>query len=74
VSGAGGPRGHPSRANPMKEIVAYLLANPILLAPLLLLVAVIVFAILKKLLKIAVILAIAAALYVVLVEYVGKGP
>jgi len=58
----------------MNEIVAYLVTNPILLAPLLLVAAMIVFALLKKLLKVAAILAIAAGLYVLLVEYAGKGP
>ncbi|GMV06572.1 MAG: hypothetical protein AMXMBFR53_28480 [Gemmatimonadota bacterium] len=54
-------------------ILEYLLANPILLAPLLLVVAAMVLAVLKKLLKIAAILAIAVALYVALVQYAG-GP
>lgn len=55
-------------------ILEYLLANPILLAPALLIVAVMVFAILKKLLKIAAILAIAVALYLALVQYLGGTP
>ena len=57
----------------MTGIVEYLLANPIYLAPILLMVAMIVFAVLKKLLKLAVILAIAAGLYLLLVEYLGGG-
>ncbi len=57
----------------MAGIVEYLLANPIYLAPILLMVAVMVFAVLKKLLKLAVILAIAAGLYLLLVEYLGGG-
>jgi hypothetical protein len=57
----------------MTGIVEYLLANPILLAPILLIVAMLVFAILKKLLKLAVILAIAAGLYLLLVRYFGGG-
>ena len=57
-----------------REVLDYLLTSPILMAPLLLVGAVIVYALLKKLLKVAVILAIAAGLYVLLVEYVGKGP
>jgi hypothetical protein len=57
----------------MTGIVEYLLANPILLAPILLIVAMLVFAILKKLLKLAAIVAIAAGLYLLLVRYVGGG-
>ena len=51
--------------------VDFLLANPLFLIPLLLLVAVMLYALLKKLLKMAAIVVIAGALYVVLVEYFG---
>jgi hypothetical protein len=54
-------------------IVEYLLANPLFLIPILLFGAVMVYALLKKLLKMAAIVAIAGALYVVLVEYFGNG-
>jgi hypothetical protein len=54
-------------------LVEYLLANPLYLLPILLMVAVMVYAILKKLLKIAVIVAIAGAMYVALVEFFGAG-
>jgi hypothetical protein len=54
-------------------IVEYLLANPLFLIPILLFGAVMVYALLKKLLKMAAIVAIAGALYVVLVEYFGAG-
>ena len=54
-------------------LVQYLLANPMYLIPILILVALMVYAILKKLIKIAVIVAIAGAMYVVLVEYFGAG-
>lgn len=57
----------------MSGIVEYLLANPLYLAPILLFAAMLVFAVLKKLLKMAVIVAIAAALYLLLVEYLGGG-
>lgn len=57
----------------MTGIVEYLLANPIYLAPILLMVAMMVFALLKKLLKLAVIVAIAGGLYLLLVEYLGGG-
>jgi len=54
-------------------ILEYLLANPIFLAPILLVVAMIVYAILKKLLKIAAILAIAGGIYLLLVRYLESG-
>lgn len=54
-------------------IVDYLLANPIFLIPILLLAAMMVYALLKKLLKVAAIVVIAGALYVALVEYFGSG-
>jgi hypothetical protein len=57
----------------MAGIVDFLLANPLFLIPLLLLVAVMLYALLKKLLKMAAIVVIAGALYVVLVEYFGTG-
>ncbi|MCH2470369.1 MAG: hypothetical protein MK486_10180 [Gemmatimonadetes bacterium] len=57
----------------MAGIVEFLLANPLFLIPLLLLVAVMLYALLKKLLKMAAIVVIAGALYVVLVEYFGTG-
>jgi hypothetical protein len=57
----------------MSEIIEYLMANPIFLAPILLMVAMMVFAILKKLLKMAAIVAIAGAMYLVMVEYFGGG-
>jgi len=57
----------------MDGIVEYLLANPIFLVPILLLAAIMAYAVLKKLLKMAVIVAIAGGLYVALVEYFGGG-
>ena len=56
----------------MTGVVEYLLANPIFLAPILLVVAVVAFAVLKRLLKLAMILAIAGVLYVLLLQYVGR--
>ncbi len=52
-------------------VVDFLLANPVFLAPLLLVAAVFVYAVLKKLLKLAVILAIAAGLYLLLLRSFG---
>jgi|TARA_B110000116_G_scaffold223440_1_gene202629 hypothetical protein len=57
----------------MVGIVEYLLANPLFLMPLLLLAAMMLYALLKKLLKMAGIVVIAGVLYVVLVEYFGTG-
>lgn len=57
----------------IEGVIEYLLANPVVLAPVLLLAAMIIYAVLKKLLKVAVIVAIAGALYIALVEYFGPG-
>lgn len=57
----------------MRDLVEFLLAHPVLLIPILLVVAMIVFAILRRLLKLAAIVAIAGVLYVLLVEYFGPG-
>ena len=57
----------------MTGILEYLLAHPVLLVPILLVAAMMVYALLKKLLKVAAILAIAGALYVVLVRYLDGG-
>ena len=57
----------------MAGIVEFLLANPIFLIPILLLAAMLVYALLKKLLKLAAIVAIAGALYILIVEYFGTG-
>lgn len=57
----------------VEEIIDYLLANPIFLIPILLLAAMMIYAVLKRLLKLAFIVAIAGGLYVVLVEYFGGG-
>jgi hypothetical protein len=52
-------------------IIEFLVGNPILLAALLLIVAVFLFAVIKKLLKLLAIATIAGILYVLLVNYVG---
>jgi len=57
----------------MAGIMEFLLANPLFLIPLLLLAAMMLYALLKKLLKMAAIAVIAGALYMVLVEYFGTG-
>ena len=61
------------RARPVNGIIEFLLANPLFLAPFLLIAAMMLFAILKKLFKMVAILAIAGVLYTVLVEYFGVG-
>lgn len=58
----------------MRDIIDYLMANPLFLAPVLIIVAMVVFAILKRLLKMAAIVAIAGALYLLMMEYFGGGP
>jgi hypothetical protein len=60
----------------MEEVnnaASFLLANPMYLVPVLAIAAMMLYAILKKLIKLAAIVAIAGALYVVLVEYMGGG-
>ncbi len=57
----------------MSGIIDYLMANPIFLAPILLMAAFMIYAIIKKLLKMAVILMIAGGLYLLMVEYFGGG-
>ncbi len=57
----------------MEGVVDYLMANPIFLAPLLLLVSIGIYAILKRLLKVAVIILIAGGLYLALMNYMGSG-
>jgi hypothetical protein len=54
-------------------IVEFLLATPIVLVPILLVAATLAFALLKKLLKMAAVVTIAGALYMLLVEYLGPG-
>jgi hypothetical protein len=57
----------------MDELFGTLLANPLVLVPVLILAATLVFAVLKRLLKLAAVLAIAGMLYVLLVETVASG-
>jgi hypothetical protein len=54
-------------------MLQYLLHTPVLLIPILILIAALVFAILKKLLKVAFILLIAGGLYMLLMRYLGGG-
>ncbi|MCE2455930.1 MAG: hypothetical protein J4G12_08980 [Gemmatimonadetes bacterium] len=51
----------------------YLLENPVFLVPLLILGAVLVYGILKRLFKVVAIVVIAAGLYYLLMEYFGPG-
>lgn len=54
-------------------VIHYLLANPIFLAPILFVVATMIFAVVKKLAKLLVITAIAGGLYMLLLRYFGPG-
>ena len=54
-------------------LLDFLLANPLLLIPILLIAATMLYAALKKLLKIAAIASIAGVLYLLLIEYFGTG-
>ncbi|MBT8335762.1 MAG: hypothetical protein KJO11_04095 [Gemmatimonadetes bacterium] len=55
----------------MAEILEFVNARPAVLIPVVLLAAVVVFAVLKRLLKLAAILVIAGVLFVVLADYLG---
>ena len=57
----------------MDDLVEFLLANPIVLMPALLVLAMLLYALLKRLLKMAAVMAIAGVLYVLLLEYLGPG-
>ncbi len=57
----------------MSDVIEYLMANPIFLAPILLMVAMTLYAAIKKLLKMAAIVVIAGSLYLLMVEYFGGG-
>jgi len=57
----------------LTNVMEYLLANPLFLVPILALVAMMVYALIKKLIKLAAIVAIAGALYVAMMEYFGTG-
>jgi hypothetical protein len=57
----------------MAPIVDFLLTTPIVLFPILVILAVAVFALIKRLLKMAAVLVIAGVLYALLVEYFGQG-
>lgn len=54
-------------------IIEFLLANPLFLIPILVLVAMGVYALLKKLLKLAAIIVIVGVLYLLMMEYLGSG-
>ena len=55
----------------MIGMIEFLVENPIVLVPLLLIIAVFLFAVIKKLLKLLAIATIAGVLYVLLVDYFG---
>lgn len=55
----------------MIGMIEFLVENPMVLVPLLLIIAVFLFAVIKKLLKLLAIATIAGVLYVLLVDYLG---
>ncbi len=55
----------------MIGMIEFLVENPIVLVPLLLIIAVFLFAVIKKLLKLLAIATIAGVLYILLVDYLG---
>ena len=57
----------------LQHVAEFLLANPLILIPLLLAAAVVVYAVLKRFFKVAAVLVIAAVLYVLLMEHFGPG-
>tara|TARA_Y100000996_G_scaffold399196_1_gene367991 strand:+ start:369 stop:551 length:183 start_codon:yes stop_codon:yes gene_type:complete len=57
----------------MQNVMQFLAANPIYLVPILIVAAMMIYGILKKLIKIAAIAAIAGGLYVAIVRYLGTG-
>ena len=57
----------------MDALLSYLAANPLLLVPVLIVAAMAVVAILKKLLKLAAVLAVAGLLYIRLLRYLEGG-
>jgi len=56
------------------DFLQFLVDTPLLLVPLLLVAASILWAVLKRLLTLAAILALAGVLYILLVEYVSTAP
>ena len=57
----------------LEGVFASVLGNPVILFPVLLIAAFVVYSLLKRLLKLAAILLIAGGLYLLLVDYVGGG-
>ena len=57
----------------LQHVADFLIANPIVLIPLILVAAIVVYAVLKRLFKVAAVLAIAATLYVLVMERFGPG-
>ena len=55
----------------LTAMIESLIENPTLLIPLLLIIGVVLFAVLKRLLKLLAIVVIAGTLYVLLVNYIG---
>ncbi|MDG2282025.1 MAG: hypothetical protein P8L45_02845 [Longimicrobiales bacterium] len=59
--------------NELQSVLQYLLGNPVFLVPILGVAAMVIYGILKKLIKLAAIAAIAGGLYLMIVRYLGMG-
>jgi len=57
----------------IQSFLQYLVANPVFLIPVLGIAAMMIYGILKKLLKLAAIAAIAGGLYLLMLRYLGSG-
>ena len=57
--------------NEVQSVLQFLMANPVYLVPVLAVTAMVVYSLLKKLIKLAAIAAIAGGLYVLMIRYLG---
>ena len=57
--------------NELHSVLQYLVSNPVFLVPILGVAAMVIYGILKKLIKLAAIAAIAGGLYLLMVRYLG---
>jgi len=57
--------------NEVQGVLQFLMANPVYLVPVLAVVAMLVYSLLKKLIKLAAIVAIAGGLYLLILRYLG---
>lgn len=57
--------------NEVQSVLQFLLANPVYLVPVLAVAAMLVYSLLKKLIKLAAVVAIAGGMYVLMLRYLG---